>query len=97
MEALSSERVRELASGPRDKDTLLVLYAPWCPFCQGTWPVPHLGLLAAADVAMRMLMAALLPCCLPAACLLPACCSPAACLLPCCLPAAPCLSIKQGA
>ncbi len=41
MEALSSQRVRELASGPRDKDTLLVMYAPWCPFCQGKWGVVY--------------------------------------------------------
>ena len=27
-------QVEALASGKRDKDTLLVLYAPWCPFCQ---------------------------------------------------------------
>ncbi len=24
-----------MAGGAHDKDTLLVLYAPWCPFCQG--------------------------------------------------------------
>lgn len=35
VEALSKEQAEALASSSsRDKDTLLVLYAPWCPFCQ---------------------------------------------------------------
>lgn len=33
--ALDKAAVEKLAGGARDKDTLLVLYAPWCPFCQG--------------------------------------------------------------
>jgi len=32
--ALDKAAVEKLAAGTRDKDTLLVLYAPWCPFCQ---------------------------------------------------------------
>lgn len=32
--ALSKEQIRALAAGPREQDTLVVLYAPWCPFCQ---------------------------------------------------------------
>ena len=35
VEALSKDAVRDLVGGKRDKDTLVVLYAPWCPFCQG--------------------------------------------------------------
>lgn len=38
--ALDKAAVEKLAGGARDKDTLLVLYAPWCPFCQvgsGPW------------------------------------------------------------
>jgi hypothetical protein len=31
---LDKAAVEKLAGGARDKDTLLVLYAPWCPFCQ---------------------------------------------------------------
>ena len=34
VEALDKARVQQLVGGERDKDTLLVLYAPWCPFCQ---------------------------------------------------------------
>jgi len=34
VEALSKAAVEKLVGGARDKDTLLVLYAPWCPFCQ---------------------------------------------------------------
>lgn len=36
--ALSKEQAHATAEGNRDKDTLLVLYAPWCPFCQGMEP-----------------------------------------------------------
>lgn len=32
---LSKEDVRAIAAGNREQDTLAVLYAPWCPFCQG--------------------------------------------------------------
>lgn len=35
VEHLDRQRVQELVDGPRDKDTILVLYAPWCQFCQG--------------------------------------------------------------
>jgi len=38
VEALSKDRIRAMASGGRDKDTLVVLYAPWCKFCQGLEP-----------------------------------------------------------
>ena len=34
VKALTKAQVQELAGGKRDKDTLLVLYAPWCTFCQ---------------------------------------------------------------
>jgi len=33
--ALTKEQAHTMAEGKRDKDTLVVLYAPWCPFCQG--------------------------------------------------------------
>ncbi|KAF8068432.1 APR3 [Scenedesmus sp. PABB004] len=36
--ALDKAAAEKLAAGPRDKDTLLVLYAPWCPFCQAMEP-----------------------------------------------------------
>ena len=32
VEALSRQQLADLADGPRDKNTLVVLYAPWCPF-----------------------------------------------------------------
>lgn len=32
--ALSKAEAEALAAGKREQDTLLVLYAPWCPFCQ---------------------------------------------------------------
>jgi hypothetical protein len=32
--ALDKAAAEKLADGDVDKDTLLVLYAPWCPFCQ---------------------------------------------------------------
>jgi adenylyl-sulfate reductase (glutathione) len=32
--ALNKAQLQGLADGKRDKDTLIVLYAPWCPFCQ---------------------------------------------------------------
>eukprot|EP00879_Flechtneria_rotunda_P007673 GHRR01008046.1.p1 GENE.GHRR01008046.1~~GHRR01008046.1.p1 ORF type:complete len:356 (+),score=134.42 GHRR01008046.1:885-1952(+) len=35
VEALDKAAAERLAAGDQDKDTLLVLYAPWCPFCQG--------------------------------------------------------------
>ena len=34
VESLSKEQLETLLDGPRDKDTLVVLYAPWCRFCQ---------------------------------------------------------------
>lgn len=34
VEALNHEQLEKLADGQRDKDTLLVLYAPWCQFSQ---------------------------------------------------------------
>jgi adenylyl-sulfate reductase (glutathione) len=38
VESLSKEQLQALAGGKRDKDTMLVLYAPWCPFCQALEP-----------------------------------------------------------
>jgi adenylyl-sulfate reductase (glutathione) len=35
VEALDKAKMEELASGKRDKDTMVVLYAPWCQFSQG--------------------------------------------------------------
>ena len=34
VEPLSREQLAQLKEGPRDKDTLLVLYAPWCQYSQ---------------------------------------------------------------
>ncbi len=34
VEALSRDQLAALKAGPRDKDTLVVLYAPWCQFSQ---------------------------------------------------------------
>jgi thiol-disulfide isomerase/thioredoxin len=34
VEALDKATLEKLAGGDRDKDTMVVLYAPWCPFCQ---------------------------------------------------------------
>ena len=34
MEHLDKARLEGLLNGPRDKDTIVVLYAPWCRFCQ---------------------------------------------------------------
>lgn len=34
VEPLSRQQLESLADGPRDKNTLVVLYAPWCPFSQ---------------------------------------------------------------
>ncbi len=34
VEALSRQQLAALKAGPRDKDTLVVLYAPWCQFSQ---------------------------------------------------------------
>jgi adenylyl-sulfate reductase (glutathione) len=34
VQSLDRAAAEKLAGGARDKDTLLVLYAPWCPFCQ---------------------------------------------------------------
>nr|AAC26855.2 5'-adenylylsulfate reductase [Ulva intestinalis] len=38
VEALDKATLEKLAGGDRDKDTMVVLYAPWCPFCQGLEP-----------------------------------------------------------
>lgn len=38
VEALSKDKLEALAAGKRDKDTMLVMYAPWCQFCQGMEP-----------------------------------------------------------
>lgn len=38
VEALTKTQLEALSSGGRDKDTLVVLYAPWCQFCQGFEP-----------------------------------------------------------
>ena len=35
VETLSKDRLQGLLDGARDKDTIVVLYAPWCQFCQG--------------------------------------------------------------
>nr|QKY14993.1 5'-adenylylsulfate reductase 2 (APR2) [Polytomella parva] len=38
VQAISREKARDLAQGKRESDTLLVLYAPWCRFCQAMEP-----------------------------------------------------------
>eukprot|EP01025_Chloroclados_australasicus_P047365 TRINITY_DN5292_c2_g1_i1.p1 TRINITY_DN5292_c2_g1~~TRINITY_DN5292_c2_g1_i1.p1 ORF type:complete len:256 (+),score=29.36 TRINITY_DN5292_c2_g1_i1:1-768(+) len=38
VEALDKATLESLASGQRDKDTMVVLYAPWCQFSQGLEP-----------------------------------------------------------
>lgn len=38
VETLDKAQIEALAGGERDKDTIVVLYAPWCPFCQGLEP-----------------------------------------------------------
>lgn len=35
IKALSKAELGALANGPRDADTLVVMYAPWCQYCQG--------------------------------------------------------------
>lgn len=35
VETLDKATLEKLAGGDRDKDSMIVLYAPWCPFCQG--------------------------------------------------------------
>ena len=35
VEALEKEKLEALAAGERDMDSMIVLYAPWCQFCQG--------------------------------------------------------------
>ena len=34
MEGLSRAALEGLLAGPRDRDTLVALYAPWCQFCK---------------------------------------------------------------
>lgn len=34
VEALSKAQLGALLDGPRDKDTFVALYAPWCQFCK---------------------------------------------------------------
>lgn len=34
VEALSKDAISSLADGPRDKNTIVALYAPWCQFSQ---------------------------------------------------------------
>lgn len=38
VEGLSKAQLTALLDGPRDRDTLVVLYAPWCQFCQAMEP-----------------------------------------------------------
>lgn len=38
VEALDKVAMEKLAGGDRDKDSMVVLYAPWCQFCQGLEP-----------------------------------------------------------
>lgn len=38
VEPLSKESITSLADGPRDKDSIVVLYAPWCQFSQVCGP-----------------------------------------------------------
>ena len=45
VEALSKDQLAALKEGPRDKDTLVVLYAPWCQYsqvCSPRFPTCHL-------------------------------------------------------
>lgn len=35
---MSKDDLSTLLTGPRDKDTFVVLYAPWCQFSQGLEP-----------------------------------------------------------
>ena len=36
VEALSKDQLQQLADGPRDKATIVVLYAPWCQYSKVT-------------------------------------------------------------
>lgn len=38
--ALSKEQLAQRKAGPRSKDTLVVLYAPWCQYSQVCSPNP---------------------------------------------------------
>lgn len=38
VETLTKDQLEKLLDGPRDKDTLVVLYAPWCQFCKAMEP-----------------------------------------------------------
>lgn len=36
VEAVSKQQLQDMLDGKRDKDTLLVMYAPWCQYSQVT-------------------------------------------------------------
>lgn len=38
VETLDKAKLEAMVGGERDKDTMVVLYAPWCQFCQGLEP-----------------------------------------------------------
>lgn len=42
VEAVSKQQLQEMMDGKRDKDTLVVLYAPWCQYSQVSqaWQAP---------------------------------------------------------
>ena len=40
VEALSKEQLQDIVDGKRDKNTMLVMYAPWCQYSQVT-ALPH--------------------------------------------------------
>lgn len=45
--ALDKQQLSALLEGPREKDTFVALYAPWCPFCKVS------GWLGCVDVSVR--------------------------------------------
>jgi len=52
VEAVSKQQLQEMMDGKRDKDTLVVLYAPWCQYSQVS------GTLQAPDVCSRCMRCA---------------------------------------
>ena len=34
VKAMTKEQMHDVAAGKREQDMLVVLYAPWCPYCQ---------------------------------------------------------------